>query len=85
MCCGKGGDLFKWRKMNATHLICTDLAEVTMQHCQDRYKEMLKRNSEEKRCFPIFTAEFITADCTKVFFFIYFIKFFKKIIENKVK
>ncbi|XP_016908006.1 mRNA cap guanine-N7 methyltransferase isoform X2 [Apis cerana] len=65
MCCGKGGDLFKWRKMNATHLICTDLAEVTMQHCQDRYKEMLKRNSEEKRCSPIFTAEFITADCTK--------------------
>ncbi|XP_076474210.1 RNA guanine-7 methyltransferase [Bombus vancouverensis nearcticus] len=66
MCCGKGGDLFKWEKMNAAHLICTDLADVTMQQCQDRYKQMSKRYSQERRYFPIFSAEFITADCTKV-------------------
>lgn len=64
MCCGKGGDLFKWKKVNISHLICTDLTEITVQQCQDRYQEMLKRSSSERN--PLFTAQFITADCTKV-------------------
>ncbi|OAD54011.1 mRNA cap guanine-N7 methyltransferase, partial [Eufriesea mexicana] len=66
MCCGKGGDLFKWKNMNIRHLICADLAEVTMQHCEHRYKNMLQRISEYERHSRIFTAEFIIADCTKV-------------------
>ncbi|KAK1116844.1 hypothetical protein K0M31_018006 [Melipona bicolor] len=66
MCCGRGGDLFKWKKLNVTYLICADLAERTIQECQDRYNEMLKQNSAERKYSPIFTAEFITADCTKV-------------------
>lgn len=67
MCCGRGGDLFKWKKLNVTNLICADLAEGTIRECQDRYNDMLNRNSAERRYSPIFSAEFITADCTKVF------------------
>ncbi|XP_017882156.1 mRNA cap guanine-N7 methyltransferase [Ceratina calcarata] len=64
MCCGKGGDLFKWKKANISHLICIDLAEVTVQQCHDRYKDLLKRNASQRN--SLFSAEFITADCTKV-------------------
>lgn len=67
MCCGKGGDLLKWKKANITHVICSDLAEVSVEQCQHRYNEMLNRSSNERGFAPIFTAEFIAADCTKVF------------------
>ncbi|KOC62706.1 mRNA cap guanine-N7 methyltransferase, partial [Habropoda laboriosa] len=64
MCCGKGGDLFKWKQGCITHLICTDLADVSVKHCQDRYEDIRNKNIRENK-YPLFTAEFITADCTK--------------------
>ncbi|CAL7935904.1 unnamed protein product [Xylocopa violacea] len=63
MCCGKGGDLLKWKMSDIGYLICTDLADVTMQHCQDRYNDLKRRNSHGRN--SLFRAEFITADCTK--------------------
>ncbi|KAL0113240.1 hypothetical protein PUN28_012412 [Cardiocondyla obscurior] len=67
MCCGKGGDLFKWKKANISHLICADIAEVSLEQCQQRYNEIVNRTGSKDRGFaPIFSAEFITADCTKV-------------------
>ncbi|KAJ8670558.1 hypothetical protein QAD02_001817, partial [Eretmocerus hayati] len=60
MCCGKGGDLLKWRKANVTHVICADIAQVSVEHCQSRYKDM-----SHKRHPPLFTAEFLAHDCTK--------------------
>lgn len=67
MCCGKGGDLLKWKKANISHLICTDIAQVSLEQCQQRYNDMVNRKGSKDRGFaPIFTAEFITADCTKV-------------------
>ncbi|EFN69462.1 mRNA cap guanine-N7 methyltransferase [Camponotus floridanus] len=67
MCCGKGGDLLKWKKANISHLICTDIAQVSLEQCQQRYSDMVNRKGSKDRGFaPIFTAEFITADCTKV-------------------
>lgn len=72
MCCGKGGDLLKWRKGNIKHLICSDIASVSVEQCERRYKYMFERqgggnnyhnnrqNNQQK-----FTAEFITADLTK--------------------
>lgn len=66
MCCGKGGDLLKWKKANITHLICADIAEVSLDQCQQRYNEMTSRSSNERGFAPIYTAEFITGDCTKV-------------------
>lgn len=58
---GKGGDLFKWEKAQIHHLICVDIAEVSVQQCKSRYDDLSQRNRRSP-----FTAEFITADCTKV-------------------
>lgn len=66
MCCGKGGDLLKWRRGNITHLVCADIAEVSVDQCQARYNELQNRSKNERGFAPVFTAEFISADCTKV-------------------
>lgn len=63
MCCGKGGDLLKWGKANIAHLICADIAEVSVEQCQTRYKEHI---SNKRRCPRPFSAEFLAYDCTKV-------------------
>lgn len=55
MCCGKGGDLLKWEKSSITHIICTDIAEVSIEHCKDRYNKMRHKP---------FTAEFFACDST---------------------
>ncbi|XP_040209851.1 mRNA cap guanine-N7 methyltransferase isoform X2 [Rana temporaria] len=59
--CGKGGDLLKWRKGRIDHLVCTDIAEVSVQQCEQRYVEMKERARREH----VFEAEFVTADSTK--------------------
>lgn len=63
MCCGKGGDLLKWEKAGITHLICTDIAEVSMQQCEERYKTMVERHHHNK-FDKLFTAEFFACDST---------------------
>uniref|UniRef100_A0AAY4CW88 mRNA cap guanine-N(7) methyltransferase n=1 Tax=Denticeps clupeoides TaxID=299321 RepID=A0AAY4CW88_9TELE len=59
--CGKGGDLLKWRKGRISQLVCADIAGVSVEQCQSRYDDMRKRSHSER----IFSAEFITADCTR--------------------
>jgi SAM-dependent methyltransferase len=66
MCCGKGGDLLKWRRGNITHLVCADIAEVSVEQCQARYNDLQNRSRNDRGFAPVFTAEFISADCTKV-------------------
>ncbi|XP_048363123.1 mRNA cap guanine-N7 methyltransferase [Sphaerodactylus townsendi] len=60
--CGKGGDLLKWRKGRITKLVCTDVADISVQQCKQRYMDMRSRGRSNDR---IFSAEFITADSTK--------------------
>ncbi|XP_053347258.1 mRNA cap guanine-N7 methyltransferase [Clarias gariepinus] len=60
--CGKGGDLLKWRKGRISRLVCADIAAVSVEQCQQRYNDMKKRSHPNER---IFTAEFITADCSR--------------------
>ncbi|KAM9385498.1 mRNA cap guanine-N(7) methyltransferase [Pholidichthys leucotaenia] len=60
--CGKGGDLLKWRRGGIDHLVCADLAAVSVEQCQSRYEDMKKKSFVNEK---IFTAEFITADCSK--------------------
>ncbi|XP_061450715.1 mRNA cap guanine-N7 methyltransferase isoform X2 [Rhineura floridana] len=60
--CGKGGDLLKWRKGRISKLVCTDIADVSVQQCEQRYHDMRNRGRQNER---IFSAEFITADSTK--------------------
>ncbi|KAM5222381.1 mRNA cap guanine-N(7) methyltransferase [Ctenodactylus gundi] len=59
--CGKGGDLLKWRKGRISKLVCTDIADVSVKQCQQRYEDMKNRRDNEY----LFIAEFITADCSK--------------------
>lgn len=78
MCCGKGGDLLKWSKGNITHLICTDIAAVSVEQCETRYKNIVQndrgggggggrgggRNSANQSGGKVFAAEFFAADAT---------------------
>lgn len=41
----------------------SDIAGVSVEQCQIRYDEMKKKSHRNEK---IFTAEFITADCSKV-------------------
>jgi len=54
--CGKGGDLLKFQKGPVSHVICADIAETSVDQCEERYKSHQHN----------FTAEFITGDCSKV-------------------
>lgn len=58
LCCGKGGDIKKWVHGSVAHVIFVDIAGTSVERCKDRYKSLPRRGSS-------FTAEFITADCTR--------------------
>lgn len=62
LCSGKGGDLLKWKKGNIKRLVCADIAGTSVEQSEGRYKDMLSRERFPDR---VFTAEFITADCSK--------------------
>lgn len=63
MCCGKGGDLLKWRKGGITHLICSDIANVSVEQCKSRYNDMKRRR--DKGNTNIYSIEYLVADCTR--------------------
>ncbi|XP_074645129.1 mRNA cap guanine-N(7) methyltransferase-like [Tubulanus polymorphus] len=65
LCSGKGGDMLKWKKGNIGKLVCADIAETSVQQSEERYRDMGRRNEQERYPQKMFTAEFITADCTK--------------------
>lgn len=62
MCCGKGGDLLKWQKGNITYLICTDIAEVSVDQCKTRYEKITSHDPPDRKSFK---AEFFTCDSTR--------------------
>lgn len=66
LCCGKGGDLLKWKVGGIDYLVCADIAETSVQQCEKRYNDMWNRSQYERRQQKQFKAEFISADCTKV-------------------
>lgn len=66
MCCGKGGDLLKWKKGGITHLICSDIASVSLEQCKARYNDMKNRASRERGGANIYSIEYITGDCSRI-------------------
>lgn len=62
MCCGKGGDLLKWQKGNITYLICTDIAQMSIEQCKARYEKITAHDPPERKSFQ---AEFFTCDSTR--------------------
>lgn len=61
-----------------------DIAETSVEQCESRYKEMVDRNSRDRYPQPMFSSEFIAADCTKVIHHAQ-ISFYQKIKKTKVK
>ena len=57
-----GGDLLKWKKGRINKLVCTDIADVSVKQCQQWYEDMKNRCRDNEY---IFSAEFVTADCSK--------------------
>ncbi|XP_038602254.1 mRNA cap guanine-N7 methyltransferase [Tachyglossus aculeatus] len=60
--CGKGGDLLKWKKGKINKLVCTDIADVSVQQCQQRYSDMKSRLRDNDYMYD---AEFVAADSSK--------------------
>ncbi|OCT74587.1 hypothetical protein XELAEV_18033572mg [Xenopus laevis] len=50
-----------WRKGGISKIICTDIADLSVKQCEQRYKEMKRKSRNEW----VFEAEFLTADSTK--------------------
>lgn len=63
---GKGGDLLKWKKGDISYLVCADIAGTSLQHAQQRYRELEERHRRQHERGSMFRAEFIEADCTRV-------------------
>ena len=64
LCCGKGGDLLKWKEGGIEYLVCADISSVSVDQCQERYKSR-KMVDPRSGVLP-FQAEFIVADCCEV-------------------
>ena len=47
MGCGKGGDLLKWQKAGADHVVCADIAATSVEQCEARYRDMARRGVRE--------------------------------------
>ena len=43
ICCGKGGDLLKWKNAKIGHYVGADLAESSVEAAANRYWDMTKK------------------------------------------
>jgi mRNA capping enzyme len=46
--------------------LSADIAGTSVKQCEDRYNELVERVKRERTPQQLFSAQFITADCTKV-------------------
>ncbi|KAI6220138.1 MRNA cap guanine-N7 methyltransferase [Aphelenchoides fujianensis] len=60
LCCGKGGDLLKWKIGGIKEIVMTDVADVSLEHARERYHETRGRMQRDRQ--KPFDAAFITAD-----------------------
>lgn len=64
LCCGKGGDLLKWKEGRISHLVCADISGECVSAAKDRYHSDKMRVGRDRDRRP-FTADFYVADCTE--------------------
>lgn len=60
LCCGKGGDIGKWAKRGARHVVMADVALESVRQALERYDQLTQRTRH------VFTATWICADCCRV-------------------
>ena len=47
LCCGRGGDLFKWKNQDVVHYVGVDLSQALVEEAQRRYNnEILKGDNK---------------------------------------
>ncbi|KRZ67988.1 mRNA cap guanine-N7 methyltransferase [Trichinella papuae] len=61
LCCGKGGDLQKWKFGKIDQLTAVDIAQVSVSHCKERYSTLFTDEAQ----YGYFKAEFLCLDCSK--------------------
>ncbi|MES1904381.1 MAG: hypothetical protein MHPSP_000243 [Paramarteilia canceri] len=44
LCCGKGGDLQKWRNLNVSYLAAVDIAPQCVEECKFRYSKLKEKH-----------------------------------------
>lgn len=64
LCCGRGGDLFKWKNQDVVHYVGVDLSQALVEEAQRRYNESLKGGQNNYGRFkkPPFKAFFMVND-----------------------
>ena len=58
--------------MFSLHPFVTDIAKVSVEQCEERYKDLKKTHETRRYRDPLFQPEFITADCSKVTYLLTF-------------
>src|SRR5690606_33012402 len=53
LCCGKGGDLLKWKKAEIASATFADISTVSIEQCRERYADLSAN----------FQAQFLAMDC----------------------
>lgn len=67
LCCGVGGDLQKWQKVNIAHYVGADLSDKSVIEAQSRHETMAKRShsyENGKNQQSCFSAVFIVSDAS---------------------
>lgn len=59
LCCGKGGDIFKWRLAKPAHYVGVDLSRESVKEAHSRYLDVIVG----KNAYDAFPSIFIVADC----------------------
>jgi mRNA (guanine-N7-)-methyltransferase len=69
LCGGKGGDLGKWEKRGARHVVLVDVALESVRQATERYAGLLdaaRHRASQAQARRMFTATFVCADCFRV-------------------
>lgn len=60
LCCGRGGDMVKWKKANVSHYVGLDFSDSSITEAQTRYLSLVIDQAHNPR--DRFPAIFIVAD-----------------------
>lgn len=67
LCCGVGGDLEKWQRVNIAHYVGADLSDESVVEAQKRHQAMCQRSygyDSGRNQPPCFSAIFIVSDAS---------------------
>ncbi|KAI8894970.1 guanine-N(7)-methyltransferase domain-containing protein [Globomyces pollinis-pini] len=85
LCCGKGGDLLKWKQCNISHLLGLDIASVSIEQAKKRYNDGRFRFKAHYKAVDCFSDQ-LTSACQGWIFDVVSVQFaFHYCFENEAK